>query len=169
MARLFGRFRATVWFRCLCWNKGMIFHKVETPKDHFTVLLKRARIIFSLYESTWHVSWTYSYHCCKVVFWRWWMTAGLTLWTSCIVCIKTEHAHMFLGQDWSPQPGLVPKRLSLGVLGDAWRRGPILSQKRGNVLDFNCTMEEVHEVNDYRYSYQCTHERGYGNTTGTVV
>jgi hypothetical protein len=102
MARLFGRFRATVWFRCLCWNKGMILHKVKTQKDHFTVLLKRARIIFSLYKSTWHVSWTYSYQCCNVVFWRWWMTAGLTLWTSCIVCVKTEHAHTFLG------PGLVP-------------------------------------------------------------
>jgi len=50
---------------------------VKTKKDHFTVLLKRARIIFSLYKSMWHVSWTYSYHCCYVVFWRWCMTAGL--------------------------------------------------------------------------------------------
>jgi len=35
MARLFGRFRATVWFRCLCWNKGMILHRVKTQKRPF--------------------------------------------------------------------------------------------------------------------------------------
>jgi hypothetical protein len=50
MARLFGRFRATVWFRFLCWNKGMILHRVKTQKDHYTVLLIRAPIIFSLYK-----------------------------------------------------------------------------------------------------------------------
>ena len=70
--------------------------------------------------------------------------------------LKNEHARTFLGQDWSPPSGLhLPKQLSLRVaLGDAWRGGPILSQKRSNVLDFKCTMEEVREVNDYRYSYQ---------------
>ena len=63
MARLFGRFGATVWFRCLCWNKGMLLHGAKTQKRPFySTAEKSSNKIFSLYKSTWHVSLTHSYH-----------------------------------------------------------------------------------------------------------
>lgn len=77
MTRLFGRFRATVWFSCLCWNKGMVLRRVKTKKRPFYSTAEESSNNIQSYKSTRHVSWTYSYHCCYVVFWQWFMTAGL--------------------------------------------------------------------------------------------